>query len=96
MSFVTGDEFSVRVTKNYFKDWRLMNSQSTFLFLTYLNLMNYVILDNIRFTNIRDLRLSFVDCESALELNSPDVFALCETNLDDSIDSGNFYVKNFL
>ena len=96
MSFVTGDEFSVRVTKNYFKDWRLMNSQSTFLFLTYLNLMNYVILDNIRFTNIRDLHSSFVDCESALELNSPDVFALCETNLDDSIDSGNFYVKNFL
>ena len=96
MSFVTGDEFSVRVTKNYFKDWRLMNSQSTFLFLTYLNLMNYVILDNIRFTNIRDLRSSFVDCESALELNSPDVFALCETNLDDSIDSSNFYVKNFL
>ena len=96
MSFVTGDEFSVRVTKNYFKDWRLMNSQSTFLFLTYLNLMNYVILDNIRFTNIRDLRSSFVDCESALELNSPDVFALCETNLDDSIDSGNFCVKNFL
>ena len=24
--------------KNYFKDWYLMNSQSTFLFLTYLNL----------------------------------------------------------
>ena len=27
--------------KNYFKDWCLMNSQPTFLFLTYLNLMNY-------------------------------------------------------
>ena len=27
--------------KNYFKDWCLMNSQTTFLFLTYLNLMNY-------------------------------------------------------
>ena len=27
--------------KNYFKDWFLMNSQSTFLFLTYLNLMSY-------------------------------------------------------
>ena len=27
--------------KNYFKDWCLMNSQSTFLFLTYFNAMNY-------------------------------------------------------
>ena len=27
--------------KNCFKDWCLMNSQPTFLFLTYLNLMNY-------------------------------------------------------
>ena len=27
--------------KNYFKDLCLMNSQPTFLFLTYLNLMNY-------------------------------------------------------
>ena len=41
MSFVTTDEFSVRVTKNYFKDWYLMNSQPTFMFLTYLNSMNY-------------------------------------------------------
>ena len=27
--------------KNYFKDWYLINWQPTFLFLTYLNLMNY-------------------------------------------------------
>ena len=27
------------------------------------------------------------------ESNSPDIFALCETNLDDSIDSGNFSVR---
>ena len=27
--------------KNYFKDLCLMNSQPAFLFLTYLNLMNY-------------------------------------------------------
>ena len=27
--------------KNYYKDWCLMNSQPTFLFLTYLNLVNY-------------------------------------------------------
>ena len=39
-------------------------------------------------TNIRGLRSNFVDCESFLESNSPDILALCKTNLDDSIDSG--------
>ena len=45
---------------------------------------------NLSFTNIRGLCLNFVDCKSFLESNSPDILALCETNLDDSIDSGNF------
>ena len=36
---------------------------------------------------------SFVDCESFIESNSPDIFALYETNLDDSNDSGNFSLK---
>ena len=35
----------------------------------------------------------FVDYESFLESNSTDNLALCETNLDDSIDSGNFSVR---
>ena len=48
------------------------------------------------FTNIRGLRLNFVDCESFLESNSPDILALCETNLDDSIDSGKFSVTGYL
>ena len=39
---------------------------------------------------------NFVDCESFLESNSPDILALCETNLDDSIDSGNFSVRGYL
>ena len=43
----------------------------------------------VSFTNIRGLRSNFVDCESFLELNSPDILALCETNLDDSINAGN-------
>ena len=46
--------------------------------------------------NIRGLRSNFVDCESFLESNSPDILALCETNLDDSIDSGNFSVRVYL
>ena len=81
-----------------------MNSQHTFLILTYLNFTNYGHIkkackpDNfeshnsvkLSFTNIRGLHLNFVDCESFFELNSPGILALCETNLDDSIDSGNF------
>ena len=44
----------------------------------------------LSFTNIRGLRLNFVDCESFLESNSPDIL------LDDSIDSGNFSVRGYL
>ena len=50
----------------------------------------------LSFTNIQDLRSNFVDCESFLESSSPDILALCETNLDDSIDSRNFSVTGYL
>ena len=50
----------------------------------------------LSFTNIRGLRLKFVDSESFLESNSPDILALCETNLDDSTDSDNFSVRGYL
>ena len=50
----------------------------------------------LSFTNIRGLHSNFVDCESFLESNSPDILALCETNLDGSIDSGNFSVRGYL
>ena len=50
----------------------------------------------LSFANIRGLRSNFVDCESFLGSNSPDILALCETNLDDSIDSGNFSVRVYL
>ena len=40
--------------------------------------------------------MNFVDCESFLESNSPEILALCETNLDNSIDSGNFSVRGYL
>ena len=48
------------------------------------------------FTNIRGLCSNFVDCESFLESYSPGILALCETNLDDSIDSGNFSVRGYI
>ena len=38
------------------------------------------------------LHSNFVDCESFLESTSPGTLALCDTNLDDSIDSGSFSV----
>ena len=50
----------------------------------------------LSFTNIRGLRPNFADCESFLELNSPDILPLCETNQDDSIDSRNFSVRGYL
>ena len=50
----------------------------------------------LSFRIIWGLRSNFVDCESFLESNSPDTLALCETNLDDSIDLGNFSVRGYL
>ena len=35
----------------------------------------------------------FCECKSFLESNSLEILALCETNLDDSIDPGNFFVR---
>ena len=50
----------------------------------------------LSFPNIQGLCPNFVDCESFLESNSPDILAVCETNLDNSIDSGNFSVRGYL
>ena len=44
----------------------------------------------LSFTNIRTLCSNFVECESFFESNPPNILAQCETNLDDSVDSGNF------
>ena len=93
---------------NYFKDWCLMNSELTFVFLTHFWIM--VILSKgcnpynfephnslkLSFKNIGGLCSNFVECESFLESNSPDILALCETHLDDSSDSGNLSVRGYL
>ena len=47
----------------------------------------------LRFINIWGLCSNFVECESFLESKFLDILALFETNLDDSIDSGNFSVR---
>ena len=48
------------------------------------------------FMNIWSLCLNFVDYESFLESNSPDILALCESILYDSIDSSNFSVRDYV
>ena len=50
----------------------------------------------LSFTNIWGLHSNFDDCKSFLKSNPPEILALCETNLDDSIDSGNFSVRGYL
>ena len=50
----------------------------------------------LSFTNIEGLLLNFADHESFLESNSPGIPALCQTNLDGSVDSGNFSVRGYL
>ena len=50
----------------------------------------------LSFADIRGLRSNFVDYESFLESNSADILALCEANLHESIDSGNFSVRGYL
>ena len=47
----------------------------------------------LSFTNIQRLHSNFVDFEYFLESNYPDILALCEANLGDSVDSGNFSVR---
>ena len=50
----------------------------------------------LSFTAIQALHLNFADCESFLESNSPNILALSETNFDDSTDSVNFSVRDYL
>ena len=49
----------------------------------------------LSFINIGGLGSSFVECKSFLKSNSPDILALYETNLNNSIDFGNFSVKGY-
>ena len=51
----------------------------------------------LNFTSIWGLRSNFVlDCESSLESNSPGILAICVTNLNNSVDFGNFSAKGYL
>ena len=49
----------------------------------------------LSFTKIQGLHSNFVDCESFLESNYLEIFAVRETNLDNSIDSDNFSMRGY-
>ena len=48
------------------------------------------------FMNIQGLHSNYIECNSFLESSTPNIFILCETNSDDSIDSGNISVRGYL
>jgi len=51
---------------------------------------------SLAFTNIRGLRTNFPHVESFLANSSPDIFAICETNLNPLIDSKDFLIDGYL
>ena len=58
--------------------------------------INFTNTRDLKFTNIRGLCSNFIEHESFLESNCLKILALCETNLNDSIDSVNFSVSGCL
>ena len=94
--------------KNYFKNQFLMNSEPAFRLLTYFNSVmtilskgctpdNFESCNSLKFSfNIWSLCSNFVDYESFLESNSPDILALCESILYDTIDSSNFSLRGYV
>ena len=50
----------------------------------------------LNFTNIWDVHSNFVECQSFFESNSSDILPLCETDLDDLIDSCNVSLRAYL
>ena len=110
VSFVVTNEFSVS-HKNYFQDRCLIIHTLLFSVLNlFLTQWITAILskgcksDNfeshnslkLSFTNTHGHCSNFADCESFLEWNSLKILALCETNLDDLIDSADFSVKGYI
>ena len=50
----------------------------------------------LSFINIWGLCFNSIECESFFESKSLDILPICETNLNDSIDSGSFSVRGYL
>ena len=105
MSFVTTDEFSVRITEIASSVSPTHSLPFCFeLFLTQWPILskgykpdNFESQNSLKrsFTNILALWSNFVECERFLESKSTDILALSETNLDDTIGSCSFSVKGY-
>ena len=50
----------------------------------------------LSFINIQGLFSNFVECKTFLESNIPDILDLCDTSLDETIDSCNFSLRDYL
>ena len=98
----------IGVTSSVNWDLRIgVNSHPNILFLTYFcltefwlfyqNDVNFESNNSLKlsFTNIWGVHLNFVYYETFSQSNTADILALCETNLDDSIDSGNFSLSGY-
>ena len=108
LSVVMKDEFSLWFTKITSRIGVSWIRSLPFCFWPIFNSMNYGQLcpkpDNfeshnslkLRFMNIQGLRSNFVEFESFFESKSLDILAVCETNVDDSIDSVTFLVRGYL
>ena len=108
--FVMTDEVSVRVTKLLQGLVSCELAAYIFVFTLFFTQWTLAILskgcksDNfephnslkLSFANMWGLHSNFVECESFLESNSPNILALYGANLDDSIDFGNFSVRGYL
>ena len=74
----------LELSSNFVPMFRLTAMPSSIPY--YEKLINQITLNRttlkLSFTNIRGICSNFVDFESFLELNSPDILALCETNLE--------------
>ena len=95
VSFVTTDEFSMRVTKITSRIGVSSTQSLPFYFFSKFKLSELWPYCQKHVSQII-LRPSFEFCESFLESDSPEILALYETNLDDLIDCGNFFVRGYL
>ena len=110
MKLITTNELLVRVTKITSRIGASWTHSLPFQFLNLIWLAELAILSKVSkpdnsesqkslkfsFSNFWEFRSDFVGCESFLEPDSLDILALCETNLEDSIDSSRISVRGSL
>ena len=109
LSFVTTDEFSVRVKEITSMIGVSWTHRLPFWFWLFFNIMKWPYYQkdenqiNLNHKTLWNLALPIFEVFVRISLNVnlffnhfPDIPALCDTNLDDSIDSGNFTVRGYL